>query len=173
MDCPNCKHQLSNRAYFCPHCGEPFKKYRDQEAYLKESLKRITSEAGQHNYLIMGVRSENIYIQIIGQKGSPYIYVEAVANPLSIKKTQEMIELGFKLPGDDIKEEDLLVDDPADCNFSGSFSIYPEESLDQTVNTIFNVFFEIYEISPTIEFDFKLILEKITSFSPIESMNEF
>lgn len=173
MECPNCNHQLSIRARFCPNCGDPLKIFLDQEAYLKESLKRITSEAGQHNYLIMGVRAEDIFIQIIAQKGSPYIYIEAVANPQSIKKTKEMINLGFKLPGDDVKDEDLLVDDPSDFNFSGTFSIYPEDALNETVNIIFKVFYDIYEVSPIIEFDFKVILEKITSFSPLEGMKEY
>jgi hypothetical protein len=120
----------------------------------------------------MGVRSENIYIQIIAQNGLPNIYAEAVANSLSIEKTKKMLEFGFKLPGEDIKDEELLLDDPADYNFSRTFSIFPEQALQDTVDLIFQVFFEVYEIPPDVEFDFKVILEKISSPSPLESLNE-
>jgi hypothetical protein len=172
MKCPYCGNDCSYRAYQCSRCGEPFEKFHRQETYLKESLKRITTEAGQ-NYIMMGVRSENIYVQIQASNGLPYIYLEAVNNPLAIEKTKRMLDLGFKLPGDDIKEEELLVDDPSDYNFCRTFSIFPEESLQNAADTIFRVFYEIYEISPTIEFDFKVILEKISSPSPLESFNEF
>jgi len=133
---------------------------KNQTAYLVKSLKRLVEEGGSENYIILGLRSKNIFIEIYGKYGVPEIYCEVVANEKSIKKYKLMLSLGFRLPGQDVSDLSEFDDELEEKNFFANFFIQCIEDYKRIANLIFFIFYEIFELDASTIFDFKIILSK-------------
>ncbi len=126
-------------------------KLRDAEAPLIENFRRLLSDGGDDNFLI--VSCGDTYIQFAAERGDTQIYCEAVSNAylprkqqLSDDKIAELQRLGFSPP------------DESD-NFSCIFTIADESAVRRIASLTLHMLANVYGCAESAALDFQLNLE--------------
>lgn len=120
---------------------------------IAHSLKRITSEGGNGNFVIFLIDSgKNYYMQAAAIKGAVEVFVEIVGNSVLASKdrlTQDQINIIKELGWEGDKGQ----------NFSRSFEVVPANKFDHAINTIARVLEEVFGVKSEKEIEIQLTLE--------------
>lgn len=131
---------------------EPVKEgYGDNEDTLVYNLRRLLTEGGTGNYLVVSVGE--VYVQFAASRGEQQIYCEAVSNqflPPSMRLNEDRISqmrsLGFEIGR-------------GSPNFSRTFYIVDSQELREIARTGLSVLSDVYGIPSSSMIQFELNLE--------------
>ena len=129
----------------------PLEHWRESESQIAVALRKLTSEGGDSNFLI--VSCGDAYVQFAGAGGSTDLYCEAVGNQylprdrqLAPDKIGRLEQLGF----------DLDADPP---QFSRQFKLSGDCETRELAATTLDILTSVYDCHPDSELNIELRLE--------------